>query len=58
MDLNGQLHGLAALHGRSPRYLLNESYFGPQSWSGYLEEAKNPLPLPGNHDSSILLNII
>jgi hypothetical protein len=31
MDLNGQLYGLAAFYGRSPRYLLNESYLGPKS---------------------------
>jgi len=48
MVLNGQLYGLAAFHGRSLRYLLNESYFGPKSWSQYFGEAKNPLSLRGN----------
>jgi hypothetical protein len=46
--VSGQGHAPAAIYPRErPRFPLDRRLCGPQSWSGYREYRKNPLPLPG-----------
>jgi hypothetical protein len=48
MEVSGQLHASAALPpGKEPRFLLDRSLGGSQSWSGRGGEEKNSQPLPG-----------